>query len=188
MVRHGLKMEASMTISRRSLGGSALVCVAAFASFVAPTFSQGFTIPAGHAPAPPGANLRVRMPTLDGSGFLATITNDGTRPLVSVTFVAIVEDIGSKSRPVRLVTSPEWMVSLGPQQSTTLTNDWLNSAQQESFRTVPSPVPAERLQMFVTPSRIRYADGPEWTLEIDKTETRSLRAIRKAFNFPEDVP
>lgn len=162
--------------------GAAPIVMAACIMLLAAGATQAQTVPRGYAPQPPGANLRVRMPTNDGSGFRAMVTNDDARQVVAITFVALVEDIAS-DRPIRVLTSPQWTLNIDPQQVVTLVDGWLNQAQLDNLRTTPS----ERLQMFVTPVRIRYADGSEWTLEIDTTATRALRAIRKPFGIPSGV-
>ena len=139
-------------------------------------------MPIGWPPRPPRTELRLTPPRTDGRGFETTVTNEGSTSVVGMTFVAVVDVLGT-NRPVQVLKSGDFVFSLAPGQKVRLADDqWLTAAQIDQLIADAAP---NRVQGFVTPSLIRYADGTVWTLDIDTSKTRHWQALRKDYNFPQ---
>src|SRR5713101_3687282 len=52
---------------------------------------------------------------------------------------------------------------------------WLTSADLDQLQAEAAP---DRIQMFLAPNKIRYADGSEWNLTLDATATNYRDALR----------
>ena len=114
-------------------------------------------VPIGYDPAPDGLGLRIRAPKIDGPGFTTQVTNGGSKPIVAITYVAIVERV-PHAVAVTVLTSPEWTMTLATGQTTEIQDSWLNA---ETLDQVIAAAPSQA-QIFLAPSRIRYADGTQW--------------------------
>jgi hypothetical protein len=129
-------------------------------------------VPIGYAPRPEGTPLQLMgSPRIDGPGFRATIMNVGNRTIVGLSYVALVERLSRQ--PVQPLDHDFGAMTLGPAQTIELSAPWLNAAELDQLL-ANSP---GHLQMFLTPSRIRFADGTEWRQSLDLTATDHMTAI-----------
>jgi hypothetical protein len=174
----------------RSLASRSLVAAtwpsAAAASPVLPPQSMK-RVPIGYAPRPEGTPLRMTSPRTDGEGFATDVTNVGTKPIASLTFVSVLERFGRSPRPpVRLLTSAAIDTELMPGQTRHVELPWLTSEELDALFAETAP---DRLQMFLAPSRIRYSDGTEWVLQLDTTANNHMDAFAPSRgNAPIDIP
>jgi len=129
-------------------------------------------IPIGYAPRPEGTPLQlVGSPRIDGTGFRATIMNVGNRTIVGLSYVALVERL--TRQPVQPLDHDFGAMTLGPAQTIELSASWLNAAELDRLLASASG----HLQIFLAPSRIRFADGTEWKQSLDLTATDHMTAM-----------
>jgi hypothetical protein len=169
---------------RKSITNAALRCLCAVLVFFSCSVAadqQLKRVPIGWAPQPHGTPLRMTLPRTDGAGFATTVTNEGDRTIVGLTFVAIAEVVGS-GRPVQVLNSSEWSVSLAPTQTVAVGAEWLTSTDVDRLLADAAP---RRVQMFIAPATIRFADGTQWTLRLDPLATTAFEATQRAFNLPD---
>jgi beta-lactamase regulating signal transducer with metallopeptidase domain len=137
-------------------------------------------VPIGYAPSPEGTPLRVREIGIDGDGFRVELENTGVLPISSVAFVGIAER-RPWDGPVQILSSPEWAVSLQPGATTRITDRWLDASQLD---TLIAERPG-RLQLFLMPGQITYANGNEWKVVLDASAQEHSAAIREE---PAEIP
>ena len=121
-------------------------------------------VPIGYDPEPDGAPLRQRIGSvrIDAAGFATEITNAGTKPIVGLTFIALVEQ--RDATPLfTLEHDFATMAPLSPGASMTLRSEWLSARHLDELLAAH----AGGVQMFLAPSRIRFSDGTEWRLSGD---------------------
>jgi hypothetical protein len=129
-------------------------------------------VPLGYDPSPENLGLGIRAPKIDGPGFTATVTNRGSKPIVALTYLAVIEHV-PHDVPITVLTSPEWKLTLAPGQTTELKDKWLDAEALDQLL-----ADRGKRQAYFAPSRIRYADGSEWVRgKIDTTATDHLVAL-----------
>ena len=129
-------------------------------------------VPIGYDPAPTLPALGVRWPRIDGPGFSVFITNRSGLSIERLRYVAIVERLGWRE-PVRLLNSMTWSLSLRSGETVQITSEWLNAADLDRL-TADAP---GRTQIFLAPAHVRYADGTEWNVRLDRSATTSPAAL-----------
>ena len=156
-------------------------CSLAVVLEVAVGSAQVKRVPIGYDPEPDDTPLRQISPRTDGLGFATQITNRGTGVIVAIGYAAIVERVGRRA-PVTVLRSQVWSRRLARGDSTELEAPWLTAADLDRLQDEATP---DRIQMFIAPIYIRYADGSEWNLPIDESASSSMDALRRT---PPSIP
>jgi hypothetical protein len=135
-------------------------------------------VPIGYAPAPEGTPLRlVGRPWIDGPGFRATVRNAGNRTIVRISYVALLERWPWPfTQPVLAFEHDFGAMTLEPDETIVLSAQWLNSMELDRLQAAAP----DKIQMFLAPSRIRFADGSEWTQSIDHSATDHTIALKRS--------
>ncbi len=129
-------------------------------------------VPIGYDPSPSHPKLSVRWPRIDGPGFSVTVTNRGNATIERLQFTAIVESLGWK-QPVRILPSETWTLPLRPGATMQLHAEWLTASDLDRLAAeAPRPI-----QIYLTPSHVRYADGTEWRLALNRSAHTHLGAL-----------
>lgn len=165
-------------------GAKVSVVSVAHASSAARAMVTGFqnSIPFGYATEQPGsaAVLTRVVSSPEHPAELATIRNMATEPISGVAFAAIVEFLSPRA-PVRIFTSELVPVSIRPGQTAEVIPNVLSAEQLQEVALRHNG----RVQVFVGLTKIRYANGFEWSV----TPNPDAMSGRDALSLPRpDIP